>query len=57
MITWETDVAVSDVESFLNEVRGVLFDRFKDDFHVVNDVVTGDDNGLVEVVVGIFGEQ
>ena len=34
-----------------------MFDGFEDDFHVVDDVVAGDDDGFVEVVVGIFLEE
>lgn len=57
MVAGETDVAVGDVDGFLDEVGGVLFDGFKDDFHVVDDVVSGDDDGLVEMVVGVFLEE
>ena len=48
---------MGDVEGLGDKVGGVLFDGFQDDFHVVDDVVTGDDDGFVKVVIVVFGEE
>ena len=57
MVARETDVAVGDMDGFLDESGGVLFDGFKDDFHVVDDVVSGDDDGFIEVIIFVFLEE
>ena len=57
MIAGETDVAVGDVQGLGDEVGSVLLDGLEDDFHVVDDVVTGDDDGFVEVIIVVFGKE
>ena len=48
---------MSEVGGMMNKVGGILFDGFKDDFHVVGLFVASDDDGLVKVIILPFSED
>lgn len=48
---------MGDMGGFFDEIGGVLLDGFKDDFHVVDDIVSGDDDGFIEVIIFVFLEE
>ena len=48
---------MGEVEGFSDEFGSVLFDGFEDDFHIVDDVVAGDDDGFIEVIIVVFSEE
>jgi len=53
----EFDHTVGEMEGALGEFWFELLDGLKDDFHVFDDVVAGDDDGFIEFIVVPFGED